>query len=141
MVFSLKYRGKILTGEIAMLAEAIIQENTHFVRIYLRYIFTKYIQRKTCKELDIEIIDITVNPDHVHLFMKYPPKYSVSFIAKRIKGKSSRVLKKEFPHLKEWCRDHLWAPSCYHRSVGNGWEVVERYISAHNTYDYNKKRD
>ena len=104
-----------------MLAEAIIQ--------------------KTCKELDIEIIDMAVNPDHVHLFMKYPPKYSVSFIAKRIKGKISRILRKEFPHLKEWYRDHLRAPSCYHGSVGNGWEVVERYISAHNTYEYNKKRD
>ena len=77
MVFSPKYRGKILTGDIAMLTEAII--------------------RKTCRELDIEIIDIAVNPDHVHLFIKYPPKYSVSFIAKRIKGKSSRVLRKEFP--------------------------------------------
>jgi putative transposase len=141
MVFSPKYRGKILTGDIAMLTEAIIQENPPFGRIYLRYIVLQYIQRKTCKELDIEIIDMTVNPDHVHLFMKYPPKYSVSFIAKRIKGKSSRVLRKEFPHLKEWCRDHLWAPSCYHGSVGNGWEVVERYISAHNTYEYNIKRD
>jgi len=79
--------------------------------------------RKTCRELDIEIIDIAVNPDHVHLFMKYPPKYSVSFIAKRIKGKSSRVLRKE------WCGDHLRAPSCYYGSVGNGLDVYERYIS------------
>ncbi|MCD4842984.1 MAG: transposase [Methanosarcinales archaeon] len=29
---------------------------------------------KTCRELDIEVIDMTVNPDHVHLFIKYPPK-------------------------------------------------------------------
>jgi len=35
--------------------------------------------------------------------------------------------------LKEWCGDHLWAPSCYHGSVGAGWDVVEKYISAHNT--------
>jgi putative transposase len=65
MVFSPKFRGKILTGEVAFLAEAII--------------------RKTCNELNIEIIDMAVNPDHVHLFIKYPPKYSVSFIAKKIK--------------------------------------------------------
>jgi len=32
--------------------------------------------RKTCVELDIEIIDMAINPDHVHIFMKYPPKYS-----------------------------------------------------------------
>ncbi|MCE8426706.1 MAG: IS200/IS605 family transposase [Candidatus Methanoperedens sp.] len=100
MVFSPKYQGKILIGEVAFLAEAII--------------------RKTLVELNIEIIDMAVNPDHVHLFIKYPPKYSVSFIAKKIKGITSKVLRKEFPHLKEWCGDHLWAPSCYHGSVGSG---------------------
>ncbi len=92
MVFSPRYRGKVLVGDVAMLSEAII--------------------RKTCKELDIKIIDMAVNPDHVHLFFKYPPKYSVSYILKMIKGRSSRVLRKEFPYLKEWCGDHLWVPSC-----------------------------
>jgi putative transposase len=51
MVFSPKYRGKVLVGDVAMVAEAII--------------------RKTCKELDIEIIDMAVNPDNVHLFIIY----------------------------------------------------------------------
>ncbi|MEA3293471.1 MAG: IS200/IS605 family transposase [Euryarchaeota archaeon] len=119
IVFSPKYRGKVLVGDVAMLAEAII--------------------RKTCMELDIEVIDMAVNPDHVHLFIKYPPKYSVSYISKMIKGRSSRVLRKEFVYLKEWCGDHLWAPSCYHGSVGAGWDVVEKYISAHNTYEHNRK--
>jgi putative transposase len=63
MVFSPKYRGKVLVGEVAIVAEAII--------------------RKTCKELDIGIIDMAVNPDHIHLFIRYPPKYSVSFIARK----------------------------------------------------------
>jgi len=104
-------------GDVAMLAEAII--------------------RKTCKELDIKIIDMAVNPDHVHLFIKYSPKYSVSYIPKMIKGRSSRVLRKEFPHLKEWCGDHLRAPCHYHGSLGAGWDVVVKYISAHNTYEHN----
>jgi putative transposase len=43
MVFSPKYRGKILVGDVAMVAEAII--------------------RKTCKELDIKVIDMSVNSD------------------------------------------------------------------------------
>jgi len=68
--------------------------------------------RKTCKELDIEVIDMSVSPDHIHLFIQYPPKYSVSFIAKRLKGRSSRILRQEFPELKEWCKSSLWAPSC-----------------------------
>ena len=73
---------------------------------------------------------MAVNVDHVHLFVKYPPKYSVSYIAKRIKGRRgrSRELRKVFSHLKGWCNKTLWAPSCFHGSVGHGWGVVERYI-------------
>ena len=79
-----------------MLTEAIIQEISHFVRIYLRYIFIKYIPRKTCKELDIEIIDMAIKSDHLHLFIQFPSKYSVSFIAKMLKGRTYRILRKEF---------------------------------------------
>jgi putative transposase len=109
LVFSPKYRGKVLLGEVAEAAEEIIREN--------------------CKELDIEVIDMAVGVYHVHLFIKYPPKYSVSWIAKRLKGRSSKLIRDRFPQLKEWCPGHLWAPSCYHGSVGHGWEVVEKYIS------------
>jgi putative transposase len=77
-------------------------------------------RRKTCKELDIKIIDMAVNPDHVHLFIQFPPKYSVSFIAKMLKGRTSRISRKEFPELKKWCKQSLWTPSCYHGSVGHG---------------------
>ncbi len=69
----------------------------------------------------VKIIDIAVNVDHVHIFFQYPPKYSLSFIAKKIKGRSSRILRQEFPHLREWCGEHLRAPGCYHGSVGQGW--------------------
>jgi len=117
-----------LAGEVAEAAEEIIRE--------------------TCKELDIEVIDMAVGVDYVHLFIKYPPKYSVSWIAKRIKGRSSKLLRDRFQHLREWCPDHLWAPSCYHKtfkksfiknasqSVGHGWEVVEKYISGQKGYCY-----
>ena len=78
---------------------------------------------------------MAVNVDHVYPFLKYPPKYSVSWIAKRIKGRSSKLLRDKFPHLKELCSDHLWAPSCYHGSVGHGWEVVERFIAGQKGYE------
>ena len=82
IVFSPKYRGKILVEKTLVLNSVI---------------------RKTCKGLDIEIIDMAVNVDHVHLLIKYPAEYSVSFIARRIKERSSRELRKAFPHLKKWC--------------------------------------
>ena len=110
IVFSPKYRGNILVEKtIALVVEGII--------------------RKICeREMKIKIIDMAVNVDHVHLFIEHPPKYSVSFIAKRIKGRSSRELREAFPHLKEWAGIGPWAPSCFPGSVGHGWEVVERYI-------------
>jgi len=120
MVFAPKYRGKMLVGDAAVIAEGI--------------------NCKTCVEMDIEIIEIAVNPDHVHIFFKYPPKYSPSYIAKRIKGSTSRILKKEFPHLREWCGEHFWAPSCFHGSVGNGWDVVQKYISEQDKYEYNREK-
>ncbi len=83
-----KYRGKILTDEVAFVTEAI---------------------RKTGAEMEIKMIDITVNLDRVHIFFQYPSKHSVSFIAKKIKGRSSSILRQKFPHLKEWCEDHLLA--------------------------------
>jgi REP element-mobilizing transposase RayT len=77
----------------------------------------------------------------------FSPKYSVSWIAKRIKGRSSKLLRDQFPRLNEWCPDHLWAPSSYHKtfqksfiknasqSVGHGGEVVEKYISGQKGYE------
>ena len=103
MVITPKYRGKILVGNVALSVEGII--------------------RTTCKEMKIEIIDMAVNVDHVHLFIEYPPMYSVSFIAKKIKGRSSGIMRQNFPHLKDWCKDHLWAPGWYHGSVGHGWRL------------------
>ncbi len=47
-------------------------------------------------ELDIEIIDMAINSDHLHLFIQFPSKYSVSFIAKMLKGRTYRILRKEF---------------------------------------------
>jgi len=43
----------------------------------------------------------------------------------------------ELSHLKEWCKEHLWALGCYHGFMGNGWDVVVKYILAHNTYEHN----
>jgi len=57
LVFSPKYRGKVLEGEVAEEAEGIIRE--------------------TCKEFDIEVIDLAVNVDHIHLFIKNPFRKSL----------------------------------------------------------------
>lgn len=75
LVFCPKYRGKVLVGDIRDYAEKVI--------------------RQICEEMGIDIIRIAVNSEHVHIFFKYPPKYSVSYIANIIKGRSSRLLRPE----------------------------------------------
>ncbi len=80
------------------------------------------------KELRHDRHTVSLLTDHLVI----TPKYSLSYIAKKIKGRSSRILRQNFPHLEEWCEDHLWSPGCYHGSVGQGWEVVEKYISSQN---------
>ncbi len=63
---------------------------------------------------------------------KYPPKYLLSYIAKKLKGRPRRVLREEFPHLKEWCGGHLRAPGCFHGSVGDGrgaWRNIFQLIT------------
>jgi putative transposase len=114
LVFCPKYRGSVLVGEVRDYAEAVI--------------------RGICRDMGVVIIRMAVNAEHVHMFYKYPPEYSVSQVAQRIKGVSSKRLRDRFPHLKSWCGGHLWAPSCFHGAVGNGWDVVDNYIS--NQQDY-----
>lgn len=118
IVINPKYRAKVLVGEIGDECEKII--------------------RKTCLELGCYIIKMSVAPDHVHIFLRYPPKHSLSFITKRIKGVSSKYLRDKFPELKEWCPKHLWAPGAFHGSVGHGFSVVEKYIENQRDYEFRR---
>jgi putative transposase len=114
IVFNPKYRRKVLKGEIADECVCII--------------------RRICKEMDIEVISLAVCTDHVHLFIVYPPKYSLSQIANKIKGKSSYHLRKKFPELKKFYRKGLWAPGCFHATVGQKYEGLKKYIDKQKRY-------
>ena len=109
IVWSPKYRRRVLVDEIT-------EETDVIIRI-ISY------------NIGIDIIRLSVSPDHVHLLYTYPPKYSVSYVAHRIKGASSRHLRLMFPELKQDVKlGSLWAASCFHASVGQTWEIVEAYI-------------
>jgi len=118
LVFCTKYRLPLLYGDIAERCEQII--------------------RSVARKLDVQIIRMAVNPEHVHIFFKYPPKLPPSIIAMQFKGTSSFYLRKEFPELKKRVKKHLWAPSNYHGSVGQGFEVVENYIRGQEGHNYNE---
>ncbi len=79
-------------------------------------------------------IEIAANPDHVHIFFHSISTQNSLGILKKLKGKSGKFYGGIYPISKEWCGEHIWAPSCFHGSVGNGWDVVSKYIETQNVH-------
>lgn len=61
-------------------------------------------------DLGCELLKIKGHPNYIHVYIGYHPKLAVAKIAFQIKGKSSFILRKEFPELKKQCQKALWAP-------------------------------
>ncbi len=70
----------------------------------------KEIIRETLEYLQCGVVQIKVYPNRVHLQFVYPPRLSISYIMNKVKGKSSRLLRREFPELTKQCEKALWAP-------------------------------
>ena len=103
-----KYRRKVLIGE----AETRLKE----------LLFEK------AKQINVEIINMEVMPDHVHLFIKATPVDSPHFIVQQLKGYTSRIIRQEFPEVKSRIPT-LWTRSYYCESVGHISEsTVLKYI-------------
>ena len=83
--------------------------------------------------MDIQIVKGVVGKDHVHLHIEYPPKLSISVILKQLKGCSSHLLQKEFPHLKKlYWGQKFWTKGYGAFSTGSITdEIVQKYIDWH----------
>ena len=74
-----------------------------------------------------EIIGLAIQPDHVHLFIRANPNTLPSDIPRRMKGRSSHLLREEFPHLLKL--PSLWTRSFFLSTAGNvSQETVQKYI-------------
>lgn len=79
-------------------------------------------------ELNAEILEIEVMPDHVHLLIDCDPTFGIYRIVKQMKGVTSRVLRKEYPALKSRLPT-LWTNSvCILTTGGATIEIIKRYI-------------
>lgn len=108
-VWVTKYRYHVLTGEVAKHARELI--------------------RQTCEARNITILGGHISKDHVHLHVSSPPELAPSKIAQYLKGRSSRLIQQEFPHLrKRYWGKHLWARGYFCASVGR---VTEKMIAAY----------
>ena len=102
-----KRRRKVLVGPIRDRLEQIIGE--------------------VAAEYDWQILCLAIQPDHVHLFVRTNPYTLPSDIARLIKGRSSRLLRDEFPALHKL--PSLWTRSFFLSTAGNvSQETIQKYI-------------
>jgi putative transposase len=88
----------------------------------------KEILNNVSENLNAEIIEMEVMPDHVHILISTDINYSISYLVKRLKGTSSGLLRKEFPQLKKKLPS-LWTRSFFVSSVGSvSLDIVKKYI-------------
>ncbi len=102
-----KYRKSVLTGEIAKDLNTMLES---------------YAERN-----EIEILSLSIQPDHVHLFVSCPPRYSPAKVINLFKGASARELLKKYPHLYQ--HGHLWTRSYYIGTAGTvSDKTIQHYI-------------
>ena len=87
------------------------------------------ILRELCERKGVEIIEAELCPDHVHMLIRIPPKYSVSEIMGYLKGKSSLIIFDRHANLKyKYGNRHFWCRGYYVDTVGKNAKKIEEYI-------------
>ena len=113
LVWSTKYRYKVLLGDVRLRVRDII--------------------RQVCAENGVDIIQGVLSNDHVHMFVSIPPKLALSDLMRKMKGRSSHKVQREFPQLKKryWGR-HFWGRGCFSTTNGAITEdIVLQYLAEH----------
>ncbi len=113
IVFCPKYRRKVLVNGVDTRLKELIKE--------------------TCQEIHVEILEMEIMPEHVHLLLEVDPQYGVHKAVKAIKGKTSRILRQEYHHLTTKLPT-LWTNSYFVSTVGGApLEIVKQYIESQKT--------
>ena len=105
-----KYRKRVLQGTIAKRIEELLRE---------------------CAEVNNwEIHELNVQPDYVHMLIQLRPHISVSKTVQLFKGGISKVIREEFPELKEYLwSDSFWGNGFFYETVGQvNIDVIREYI-------------
>lgn len=85
--------------------------------------------RKLCEQKGVNIIEAEACPDHIHMLIEIPPKYSVAQIMGFLKGKSSLMIFDRHAILKyKYGNRHFWARGYYVDTVGRNKKQIAEYI-------------
>jgi len=114
LVWAPKYRKWILRGDIRE--------------------FTERIFREIAEKHDFEIDALKVSKDHVHIFLSFPPRYSIARVVGMLKGISASEIFREHPEVKKqlWGGE-FWEDGYFARTVGDKVtaQVIKNYIEYH----------
>jgi putative transposase len=108
VVFIPKYRRKVLYGKLPAGIGRIL--------------------RDLCEQKGIELLEGHAMPDHVHLCLRIPPKYRVSYTIGFLKGKSAVRVHRELLNERRMAGLHFWATGYWVSTVGLDEEMVRKYI-------------
>ena len=89
----------------------------------------KQIVAEVCAEHGADIIELETMPDHVHLLVSVDPQFGIHKLTKNIKGRTSRLLRQEFPSLRRRLPT-LWTNSYFVATVGGApLTLIKEYIA------------
>ncbi|WP_312444973.1 IS200/IS605 family transposase [Lacrimispora sp.] len=113
VVWCPKYRRKVLVGAISERLKELIEQK--------------------CSEIKVDIMEMEIMSDHVHLQMEVDPQFGINKADRSIKGYTSSALRKEFKELTTRLPS-LWTNSYFVSTVGNApLNVIEQYIESPKT--------
>ena len=91
--------------------------------------FVQKVFEQICDWKEIILIEGNIRPDHVHLYLSVPPKYSISDVAQWLKGKSASRAFQQFPDLlKRYWGGHFWSRGYFVSTIGITDTVIKQYI-------------
>ncbi len=92
------------------------------------------------KKLSVDILEMEIMPDHVHILMEVDPQFGVHKAVKSLKGYTSKILREEFPYLRTKIPT-LWTNSYFVSTVGGApLEVIKQYIENQKTSQRQKDK-
>jgi len=110
VIWCVKYRRGVLAGEVGER----LKELLYSISV----------------ELGADIKTLEVMPEHVHVLVECDPQYGIHRVVKRLKGKTSRILREEFRYLNSRLPT-LWSNSYYVSTVGRvSADTIKRYIES-----------
>ena len=101
------------------------------------------ILKEQCRRHGIELVEGHVMPDHVHMCISIPPKYSVAYTIGFLKGKSAIRIHRQYEKDRRVWGKHFWSQGYCVSTVGLDEEQIRQYIreqekfeSGQNTLDF-----